>query len=69
MTHFQLEAVMKTLLSIGPGPGPGIGIATARRFAREGWRVVLAARDGSRQRVQTQPREDWVAEVRYDPLG
>jgi NAD(P)-dependent dehydrogenase (short-subunit alcohol dehydrogenase family) len=33
---------MKTFLSIGAGPG--IGFATAERFAREGFRVVLAAR-------------------------
>ncbi|MFK4727341.1 NAD(P)-dependent dehydrogenase (short-subunit alcohol dehydrogenase family) [Bradyrhizobium niftali] len=33
---------MKTLLSIGAGPG--IGFATAERFAREGFQVVLAAR-------------------------
>lgn len=37
---------MKTFLSIGTGPG--MGIATARRFAREGFRVVLAARNGAR---------------------
>lgn len=34
---------MKTFLSIGTGPG--IGFATAERFAREGFRVVLSARD------------------------
>jgi NAD(P)-dependent dehydrogenase (short-subunit alcohol dehydrogenase family) len=33
---------MKTFLSIGAGPG--IGMATAERFAREGYQVVLAAR-------------------------
>ena len=33
---------MKTFLSIGAGPG--IGFATAERFAREGFQVVLAAR-------------------------
>jgi short-subunit dehydrogenase len=33
---------MKTFLSIGTGPG--IGFATAERFAREGFQVVLAAR-------------------------
>ena len=34
---------MKTFLSIGAGPG--IGLATAERFAREGFRVVLSARN------------------------
>ncbi|WP_405081600.1 SDR family NAD(P)-dependent oxidoreductase [Pectobacterium versatile] len=34
---------MKTFLSIGSGPG--IGIATAERFAREGFRVVLTSRN------------------------
>jgi short-subunit dehydrogenase len=34
---------MKTFLSIGSGPG--IGIATAERFAQEGFRLVLTARD------------------------
>lgn len=33
---------MKTFLSIGTGPG--MGLATAERFAREGFRVVLSAR-------------------------
>jgi NAD(P)-dependent dehydrogenase (short-subunit alcohol dehydrogenase family) len=33
----------KTFLSIASGPG--IGLATARRFGREGYRVVLAARN------------------------
>ena len=37
---------MKTFLSIGSGPG--IGAATAERFAREGYRVVLAARNTER---------------------
>lgn len=35
---------MKTYLIIGAGPG--IGIATAQRFAKEGYRVVLASRSG-----------------------
>jgi NAD(P)-dependent dehydrogenase (short-subunit alcohol dehydrogenase family) len=30
---------MKTFLGIGSGPG--IGLATAERFAREGFRIVL----------------------------
>jgi NAD(P)-dependent dehydrogenase (short-subunit alcohol dehydrogenase family) len=34
---------MKTFLSIGTGPGNGL--ATAERFAREGFRVVLSARN------------------------
>ncbi|MBF7143276.1 MULTISPECIES: SDR family NAD(P)-dependent oxidoreductase [Pseudomonas] len=34
---------MKTFLSIGTGPG--IGLATAERFAREGFRVILSSRD------------------------
>ena len=34
---------MKTFLSIGSGPG--MGFATAERFAREGFQVVLSARD------------------------
>jgi short-subunit dehydrogenase len=34
---------MKTFLSIGTGPG--IGYETAARFAREGYRVVLSARN------------------------
>ena len=33
----------KIFLSVGAGPG--IGLATARRFAREGFDVVLASRD------------------------
>lgn len=36
-------AQQRTLLTIGAGPGNGL--ATAERFAREGWRVVLAARN------------------------
>ncbi|MGY8661381.1 SDR family NAD(P)-dependent oxidoreductase [Bradyrhizobium sp. UFLA05-109] len=34
---------MKTFLSIGAGPG--MGLATAERFAKEGFQVVLAARN------------------------
>lgn len=37
---------MKTYLGIGMGPG--IGLATAERFAQEGYRVVLAARNTGR---------------------
>lgn len=39
---------MKTFLSIGSGPG--MGLATAERFAREGFRVVLSARNADRTR-------------------
>jgi len=34
---------MKTFL--GVGSGPGIGLATAERFAREGFRIVLSGRN------------------------
>jgi NAD(P)-dependent dehydrogenase (short-subunit alcohol dehydrogenase family) len=34
---------LKTFLSIGTGPG--IGFATAARFAKEGFRILLSARD------------------------
>ena len=37
---------MKTFLSIGAGPG--MGFATAERFAKEGFQVVLAARNVAR---------------------
>jgi short-subunit dehydrogenase len=36
----------ETILIVGAGPG--IGLATANRFAREGYRVVLASRDAAR---------------------
>jgi short-subunit dehydrogenase len=36
---------MKTFLSIGSGPG--IGMATAERFAREGFRIVLTSRNAA----------------------
>jgi NAD(P)-dependent dehydrogenase (short-subunit alcohol dehydrogenase family) len=46
-------ANQRTLLTIGAGPGNGL--ATAERFAEEGWRVVLAARNKSslQQQVDT----------------
>jgi len=37
---------MKTFLSIGTGPG--MGLATAERFAGEGFRVILSARNETR---------------------
>jgi NAD(P)-dependent dehydrogenase (short-subunit alcohol dehydrogenase family) len=37
---------MKTFLSIGSGPG--MGLATAARFAREGFQVVLSARNADK---------------------
>lgn len=37
---------MKTFLSIGSGPG--MGLATAERFAKEGFRIILSARSTSR---------------------
>ncbi|HYR84351.1 MAG TPA: SDR family NAD(P)-dependent oxidoreductase [Terriglobia bacterium] len=37
---------MKTFLSIGAGPG--IGFATAERFAKEGFQIVLAARSAAK---------------------
>ncbi|AWN43086.1 SDR family NAD(P)-dependent oxidoreductase [Methylobacterium durans] len=37
---------MKTFLSIGAGPG--MGLETAERFAHEGFRVVLSARDAAK---------------------
>jgi len=40
----------KTFLSIGAGPG--IGLATARRFAREGYDIVLSSRSMDRLRKQ-----------------
>ena len=47
----------QTLLVVGAGPG--IGTATARRFAREGYRVGLVARDRERlQAIAEQLRDD-----------
>src|SRR5271157_5869553 len=40
--------VMKTFLSIGTGPG--MGFATAERFAKEGFQVVLSARNAAKTR-------------------
>lgn len=51
----------KTILILGVGPG--IGLATAARFAREGFHIIVAARDGERLRKLTQPLRDGGAEV------
>ena len=40
-----------TGLFLSIGAGPGIGFSTARRFATEGFRVVLAARTVARLEV------------------
>jgi NAD(P)-dependent dehydrogenase (short-subunit alcohol dehydrogenase family) len=37
---------MKTFLSIGSGPG--MGLATAERFAREGFQIILSARNATK---------------------
>jgi NAD(P)-dependent dehydrogenase (short-subunit alcohol dehydrogenase family) len=47
---------MKTLLSIGSGPG--IGIATAERFAREGFRIVLTSRSPEKLAARAQQLSD-----------
>lgn len=46
---------MKTFLSVGAGPG--MGYATASRFAREDFRVVLASRSVSKPRELAQQLE------------
>jgi NAD(P)-dependent dehydrogenase (short-subunit alcohol dehydrogenase family) len=40
---------MKTFLGIGSGPG--IGLATAKQFAREGFRIVLGARNTAKTQI------------------
>jgi NADP-dependent 3-hydroxy acid dehydrogenase YdfG len=44
--NVERKYAMKTLLSIGAGPG--MGFATAERFAKEGFQVVLAARNAAK---------------------
>lgn len=51
----------KTFLSIGAGPG--IGLATAARFAREGYRIVLSARNANRLNASAQTLRASGAEV------
>ena len=41
---------MKTFLSIGSGPG--MGMATAERFAKEGFQIVLSARDAAKTQAR-----------------
>ncbi len=55
---------MKTFLSIGTGPG--MGFETAARFAKEGFRVVLAARQEEklRQMADTLKAQGYIAEFR-----
>lgn len=56
----------KTILTLGAGPG--IGLATAQRFAREGYRVVLAARSGERLERQAAVLRAADADVRTAAL-
>jgi NAD(P)-dependent dehydrogenase (short-subunit alcohol dehydrogenase family) len=64
---------MKTFLSIGAGPG--MGFATAERFAKEGFQVVLAARSVARTQelAERLTRNGYKASVREvdsgDPKG
>lgn len=60
---------MKTFLSIGTGPG--MGLATAERFAKEGFRVILSARNADRtQELADQLKaKGYTAEVRTVDTG
>lgn len=60
---------MKNFLSIGTGPG--IGIATAQRFAKEGFRVVLAARNQTalQDRAQVLRDQGYAVEVEAVDAG
>jgi len=60
---------MKVFLSIGTGPG--IGLATAERFAREGFHVVLSARNDSRMREHADAlkAKGYAADVRKVDAG
>jgi short-subunit dehydrogenase len=60
---------MKTFLSIGSGPG--IGIATAERFAREGFRIVLTSRHiaGLSERARHLEAKGYVVEVKAVDAG
>jgi NAD(P)-dependent dehydrogenase (short-subunit alcohol dehydrogenase family) len=46
-----VQLVGKSLLIIGAGPG--ISAATAERFGKEGWKIVLGARNAERRRAQS----------------
>lgn len=60
---------MKTFLSIGSGPG--IGLATAERFAREGFRVILTSRNQEYIAAEVQKLTDagYQAEGRFVDAG
>src|SRR4051812_34130390 len=60
---------MKTFLTIGAGPG--MGLETAERFAREGFQVVLSARNaGKTQELADQLKaKGYKAEVRTVDAG
>jgi NAD(P)-dependent dehydrogenase (short-subunit alcohol dehydrogenase family) len=47
------------------GSGPGLAFSTARRFARDGWRVVLLARNEERLREQVASLQGEGAEASY----
>jgi NAD(P)-dependent dehydrogenase (short-subunit alcohol dehydrogenase family) len=46
---------MTSPLAIIAGVGPGVGLAVARRFADQGYRVALIARDGARLATMAAP--------------
>lgn len=60
---------MKTFLSIGSGPG--IGAATAERFAREGFRVILTSRDTAKlaERIEGFVAKGYQVEARMVDAG
>ena len=60
---------MKTFLGIGAGPG--MGLATAERFAREGFRVILSARNEAKTRelARRLTNKDHRVEVRRVDVG
>jgi NAD(P)-dependent dehydrogenase (short-subunit alcohol dehydrogenase family) len=60
----ERKHTMKTFLSIGAGPG--MGFATAERFAKEGFQLILAARNAARteQLAEKLKSKGYRAEVR-----